>query len=208
MATGPPTARQEQTRRSREAILAAARAVVAERPFAQVSVGAVMERTEMTRPAFYRHFADLPALLLALVGDVATRLQEVGVAWATSPTYGPLNARRHLGALVDVVADDLPLIRALLEAARQDEQVAAMRRSVDDQLCEAMAAGLRLAVQRGEIDGMDEEQVARAMVALLQAYVPDALADGVSRERVAEAVWTIWVRTLGLDGRPERPRGG
>ena len=55
-------------------ILDAAQAFLRERSFRELNVDALMSRTGHTRTVFYRHFDDIPALMLALIQEIGVEL--------------------------------------------------------------------------------------------------------------------------------------
>ena len=68
------TRQRENRENTRREILAAADRFLRERPYRELSVEVVMAQTGLTRTAFYRHFDDLPALVLRLLADVGAEL--------------------------------------------------------------------------------------------------------------------------------------
>jgi TetR/AcrR family transcriptional regulator, ethionamide resistance regulator len=107
--------------RARARILAAARALLAKRPFSELTVGAVMAEARLARTVFYRHFDDLPSLapellpdaddpLVDRLGRLAGRPQEVVAAM--------------VDGLVTVFSEHGRLLRAIDDAARSDLAVA------------------------------------------------------------------------------------
>jgi AcrR family transcriptional regulator len=92
----------------REQLLDAAKAVVAAGGFHAVSIEAVARRAGITRPIVYRHFADLPDLLDALVERETARALEQLVAFMPSELGG--EPREAL----------LATLRAYLEAVQSD----------------------------------------------------------------------------------------
>ena len=61
------TRRRQQRGETRAQILQAAQQLLQERSFRELSVDALMSRTGHTRTVFYRHFDDVPAMMLALI---------------------------------------------------------------------------------------------------------------------------------------------
>ena len=72
---------REQRENTRQAIMEAAATLLRERPYRELSVDLVMGQTGLTRTAFYRHFDDIPSLVLRLLADVGRELYEVGERW-------------------------------------------------------------------------------------------------------------------------------
>jgi len=194
------SSRREQREQSRADILAAARTLLSAGPYRAFSVAAVMERTGLTRPAFYKHFPDVSSLLAALLADVGEELRAAGARWAAAPAVGVATARRHLTDLVATFAEHAELLRALLEASHHDARIAALRSAWVDTLVADMREALDERVAAGALAPLDAEQVARAMVLMLEQYLLYALAgrERVEQGRVVDTVWLIWTRTIGV----------
>ncbi|GAB3565894.1 TetR family transcriptional regulator [Amycolatopsis endophytica] len=64
-----PVSRQERKQRTRQALLDAALAQLADRPFAVLSLREVTKRAEIVPTAFYRHFTSMDELGLVLLGQ-------------------------------------------------------------------------------------------------------------------------------------------
>jgi AcrR family transcriptional regulator len=108
--------------RARARILAAARALLAERPFSALTVGAVMAEAGLARTVFYRHFDDLPSLAPELLPDADDPLVD------RLGRLAPGRPREVVAAMVDglvaVFSEHGRLLRAIDDAARSDLAVA------------------------------------------------------------------------------------
>src|ERR1700761_3244173 len=93
--------RREQREQTRQEILAAADRLLRERPYRELTVDLVMAQTGATRTAFYRHFDDVPDLVLRLLGSVGRELFEVAEQWRTRDPEDFLSAAR--GTLAEIV---------------------------------------------------------------------------------------------------------
>ena len=173
----------------REQLLDAAKAVVAEHGFHGVSIEAVARGAGVTRPIVYRHFADLGALLDALIERETLRalvqLQEVlpaGVDDLLSAFEGYLHAVRSdpvTWRLVLVTPDGAPpLLR---------ERIAAGRAQVVAQL--AAAVGPRAGSPDPELTAHAlsavADEAARLLLADPEAFPPERL--------IAHARWILSV---------------
>ena len=74
----------EQTEATRRALLGAARALFAERGFAETSTEAVVQKAGVTRGALYHHFRDKTDLFAAVFEDIERELVEQLAARATA----------------------------------------------------------------------------------------------------------------------------
>src|SRR6476661_8069771 len=90
------TKRRQQPEETRAQILAAGQAFLATRPYRELSVDALMSMTGHSRTVFYRHFDDVPALILALIGEVGVEVLDLGEEWGRSGRADPQEARERL----------------------------------------------------------------------------------------------------------------
>ena len=181
-------ARQE----SRERIVAAATELVRHQSYGELSIGVVMERAGFGRTIFYRHFDDL--------GDLLVRASRNAI----KSLYA---AQRPLGSAADRDAEDVvakavkravavyrthgPLLRAVVEAAASDPEVAAghnaMRRQFDGLVEQALRErGGRFA---------DVAETARALNRLNEAYLLDAFGrePRIATETAVQTLTEIWM---------------
>jgi TetR/AcrR family transcriptional regulator, ethionamide resistance regulator len=188
--------RQAQLRHSRqesrERIVAAATELVRHQSYGELSIGAVMERAGFGRTIFYRHFDDLGDLLVRASRDAIDSLYA---------------AQRPLGSAADRDAEDVvakavkravavyrthgPLLRAVVEAAASDPEVAAghnaMRRQFDGLVEQALRErGGRFA---------DVAETARALNRLNEAYLLDAFGrePRIATETAVQTLTEIWM---------------
>ena len=80
-------------------IIAAAEALLRERPFRELTVDEVMRRTDLSRPSFYVYFRDRHQLVLRVVehlGSSCSRCPSAGARQRRGP--GSSRARRSTGS--------------------------------------------------------------------------------------------------------------
>ena len=192
---------REETRRQ---ILDAAQAFLREHSFRELSVDALMSHTGHTRTVFYRHFDDIPALILALIEEVGAEMVEVAEEWAQTDRVSAEEARARLALFVDFYVRNGPLVRAVTVAAHHDEVVEQAYGAMVEGFIELTTRAVEARIKRGELAEIDAPEVARALVRMLNSYLDDALGRGrTDPERVLETIATIWTRTLfpgGADG--------
>jgi AcrR family transcriptional regulator len=117
----PPRRRRRPEEAERE-ILDAARALLAERPSHEVTVGAIMARTTLSRKSFYVYFQDRYELLRRLVEPLgAERDAIVAELWREGADMAS-GGHAALLALAGLYARHGPLLRALAEASSQDRE--------------------------------------------------------------------------------------
>jgi AcrR family transcriptional regulator len=174
---------------ARTRILQAARDLLLERPFAALTVDAVMGRAGLTRTVFYRHYADLPQMAPDLLPDSDAPLIDT-VESAEDVVEAMIDG------LVGVYAEHGRLLRAIDDAARHDPAVA--------ERLDTALVGPRKLIARLLTDAPhpppDVEESARLLMATHRAYLLDAFGDGAGgsteRRRAREALAALWERLL------------
>lgn len=190
--------RRQQREETRRTILTAAESFLREQSFRELSVDALMSRTGLTRTVFYRHFDDIPSLVLALMQEFGAELVQVAEEWSRVERVTPEVARARLTLLVDFHVRNGPLVHAVAEAAHHDEIVEQAYQAMVEQFIALTARTIEFRVETGEFEAVDAPEVARALVGMLNTYLDDTFGRGprVEAERALETVWTIWTRTL------------
>jgi AcrR family transcriptional regulator len=197
-ATVQRTKLRQSPQETRRQILDAAQDFLRERSFRELSVDALMSRTGHTRTVFYRHFDDVPSLVLALIEEVGAELVEVAREWANTDRVNAKEARQRLAIFVDFHARNGPVVHAVAEAAHHDDAVERAYSDMVEGFITLTTKAIEERIARGELEPVDAPEIARALVRMLNAYLDDALGreGGTDPARVLEAVSTIWTRTL------------
>ena len=170
---------------NRAAIIAAARAVFAERGYGSATVRDVIRRTNLASGTFYNYFPDKESLFRAVVEESATKVRARVQA-----------ARRQAGSLEEFVAagyheyfDFLASDRQAFELMRRNSGT--IRALFDEPIfgagIEELAADLRTAMRIGIVPRVDPDYMAAAMVgaalevgvAMVRRDPPDV--DGATR---------------------------
>jgi AcrR family transcriptional regulator len=192
------TRRRQQREETRGQILAAAQSFLAEHSYRELSVDALMSQTGHTRTVFYRHFDDVPALILTLIAEVGGELFEVSEEWGGSGRTSPEDARARLKLFVEFYVRNGRVVRAVAEASHHDELVHQAYTGLIEQFVVLTTTAIEQRVSTGDFAPIDAPEVARALVWMLNGYLLDRLGgtDQPDPERILETVWTIWTRTL------------
>jgi AcrR family transcriptional regulator len=127
------TARQARTRRTRAAVVEAARTLFLERGYAGTTIEAISDRSDTPQATVYRLFASKLGILKAVL-DVSVVGDDRAVAMLERPQVRALlsdqDPRDQLAGFVTVVGGVLaraaPVHRILTDAARSDEDAAAL----------------------------------------------------------------------------------
>jgi len=197
--SGQRSRQREQRENTRQAIIEATGTLLREQPYRELSVDLVMAQTGLTRTAFYRHFDDIPSLVLQLLADVGRELYEVGERWrAELPEDLPGSAHRGLEAIVEFMLRHGRLVRAVADGAASDERLESGYRQFRDAFGELIIDGLEALVARRRLEIPDVRGMARALNLMNEAFLLDTFGKKpLGDPNVALATLeTIWLRVL------------
>jgi AcrR family transcriptional regulator len=197
-------ARQARTRRTRAAVVEAARSLFLERGYAATTIEAIGARADTPQATVYRLFGSKPGILKAVLdtsiggGDEAVAMLDRPRLRAVLVDPDPVNRLAGFAALVrDVLSRVGPVHRVLAEAARSDEDAAALLAEITRQRHEGQRRIARSLGRSGALrTGLRERDAADVVHALASPEVYELL--------VAERGWTgaryeEWLRsTLAL----------
>ena len=194
MATRPAAARRRnaQVRRSeaRARIAAATERLLAERPYRELSVDAVMSEAGLSRTVFYRHYDGLPEVVLELFEAVAAEL-------AAELETG--EQREILEAATRAFAVHGPLMRAVDQAASHDAVIERVYRTVSDAFTARMAEQLQDGMDEGRVRPGDPYELSRALNLMNQRYLLDTVArdPDFDQARAVAALLAVWEPVTG-----------
>ena len=179
-------------------IVAAAEALLRERPFRELTVDEVMRRTDLSRPSFYAHFRDRHHLLLRVAHHAGADLHTMSERWYTGAGDGPALARDAIQGIVDVYSRNGPVLRALADAATDDREVERVYGEIVQSFVDVTARHIESEIAAGRVLELDPLETAKALVWMMERYLLLSLArrPAVPTEVVARTLSTIWVRTL------------
>jgi AcrR family transcriptional regulator len=179
-------------------IIAAAEALLRERPFRELTVDEVMRRTDLSRPSFYVYFRDRHHLVLRVVEHLGAQLFAMSDRWLRGSGDGPELARQALDGIVGVYAEHGPVMRALADAAADDPGVEAAYNEIVQGFVGATARHIDEEIAAGRILPLDAQETAKALVWMMERYLNLSFGHEsiTSRESVADALTTIWTRVL------------
>jgi TetR/AcrR family transcriptional regulator, ethionamide resistance regulator len=194
--------RPRRRRRPEEAegeILDAARALLAELPSHEVTIGRLMAETTLSRKSFYVYFRDRYDLLRRLVEPLGAERDAIVARLFADPAAG---GREALLALAGLYAREGRLLRALAEASSQDREARRAWRDFIEPVVEGHADWIRAEIEAGRVRGIEPEPTARALIGMNLQYFFDRLVDEPSPnlEATADTLLTIWQRTLYAQG--------
>jgi AcrR family transcriptional regulator len=192
----PATAtRRDQQRRqrgeNRARIVDAAEAELRRKPFREVTIDEVMQAAGLTRTIFYRHFDDLPDLLLKVAGGAFQEVYAGASAIAEVEATDRASLRKALAQAIDAFALHGPIIRATAEAASFDAEVERVYVAVFERFVELTATVIPPAQH-------DARETARALTHMNVAYLIDSFGrePKVSPDEALDAIAAIWGSVL------------
>jgi TetR/AcrR family transcriptional regulator, ethionamide resistance regulator len=179
-------------------IIAAAEALLRERPFRELTVDEVMRRTDLSRPSFYVYFRDRHHLVLRVVEHLGAELLEMSDRWMRGDGNGPDLAREALEGIFGVYAEHGHVMRALADAAADDPGVEQAYAEIVQGFVDATARHIEVEITAGRILPLDARETARALVWMMERYLNLSFGTDPPAERrpVADTLTTIWTRVL------------
>jgi AcrR family transcriptional regulator len=179
-------------------IIDAAEALLHERPFRDMTVDEVMRRTGLSRPSFYVYFKDRHELVLRIVQHLAAELLVVANRWYEATGHGPDLLRDALRGIVTVYGEHGAVLRALADAAVDDQDVERAYTTLLDGFIDATANHIAKEIDAGEVLPLDPQETAKSLIWMAERYLyhcygPDRR---VPPDKVVDTLHTIMVRTL------------
>src|ERR1700679_4227984 len=179
------------TNEARHRILAAARELLLDRPFAALTVGDVMARAGLTRTVFYRHFDRLAQMAPELLPDAEDPLLDQLVR-------GPAEdlTTAMVAGLVQLYADNGRWLRAIDDAAAADTTV-----SIElDRALVGPRQLLEQLVANAPHPPANPHEFALLLMATHRAYLLDTFGGGQDsperRTNATAALMALWERLL------------
>ena len=192
-ATGERRRRRTPEQAERE-ILEATEEFLRERPFRDLTIDEVMDRTGMARPSFYVYFRDRHHLALRLLEELAKQVYEGSNPWLQGSDEPLDDMRAAIAGTVEALAGHGSMMKAMADAATEDAEVEHAYRGVVEEFIDATAARIARDVKSGRAGPVEPGMLAAALVwmnerYLLQNPVPDTPED---RRRVTDELTRIW----------------
>ena len=197
-------ARQARTRRTRAAVVEAAQSLFVERGYAATTIEAISDRSDTPQATVYRLFSSKLGILKALL-DVSIGGDDRAVPMADRPQVralesdaDPANQLTGFAALLrEIMARVGPVHRVLADAARSDQDAAALLAEIARQRHEGQQGIARSLARSGALrPGLSERDAADVIHALASPEVYGLLVTdrGWSGER-----YETWLRSILAD---------
>lgn len=194
--TQPAKRRRRSPEDATREILVAAEALLAERPFRELSVDELMASTTLSRSSFYVYFRDRYDLLLRLVGAIEDELREMNDRWLAGGGDPRAALSDALEGVVAIYTAHGPVMRAIADAAGADPMVESVYRGLIDRFAELNAAHIASEQQHDQVDrALDALETSRALVWMTERYLLHSTGSA-SGAQIAQTLNAVWSRTL------------
>jgi TetR/AcrR family transcriptional regulator, ethionamide resistance regulator len=202
--------RRTDLRRSREEsrgrIVTAATELVRGTSYASLTVDDVMREAGFGRTIFYRHFDDLADLFVRAGREPVGELLAAQQAFADAGIGdGPDVVRAVIAPAVAVYERHGPLLRAIAEAAADDDEIAAGQEAFRERFYELIETTLVTLPRFAAVPRDDVAETGRALNILNESYLLDSFGrePRVSADRAARTLVGIWEAVIGPLSVPE-----
>jgi AcrR family transcriptional regulator len=178
--------------------VAAAEAVLRERPFRDLTVDDLMRRTDLSRPSFYVYFKDRHDVVLRVAQDIGDELFAMSERWYEGTGDGPTLIREAIEGVVGVFAEHGRVLHALADAATDDPRAEEVYNGLLQRFVDATARHIEHEVAAGRALALDARETAVALTWMMERYLQLSLGRSVQTEpaKVTETLTTIWSRVL------------
>jgi AcrR family transcriptional regulator len=201
---GAPTAKRAQVRAD---VLAATERLLGEgASYAELNVERIAKAAGISRTAFYFYFADKRDLLMHLAGEVSEELYRQADIWFSGEGDPEGEIREALTRIATLYAEHGVLLRAIVEVATYDEEVAVFWRGL---LARFVDASERRIAERGVPS--PPRATAFALVWMTERTLYQELVQAASppRDELVAGLAHVWLSAVyGADVHAETRRPG
>jgi TetR/AcrR family transcriptional regulator, ethionamide resistance regulator len=188
-----------------ERLVQATEALLAEgASYSELRVEQISRRAGISRTAFYFHFSDKRALLTRLTGEIAAELyREAEVWWRDDDGDGAGELARALRRVFGIYRDHAALLRAVVEAAAYDPEVALYWRALVGRFVEATRERIEREQAAGAVDPeLPAQLIAFGLCWMTERSAYELLMQGgdLNDGALVDALLAIWLGAV--YGRP------
>jgi TetR/AcrR family transcriptional regulator, ethionamide resistance regulator len=193
---GAPTAKRAAIQ---AAVLDATEALLAEgTPYPELNIERIAKRAGISRTAFYFYFRDKRELLMRLTEDVTQRLYAESDIWFSGegePVEELGRALHNVAALYRAHGD---VLRAIVDAASADEEVARFWHAIIDRFVQATQRRIEEEHAAGRPGAGEPHATAFALCWMTERtfHQQFVLGEPLPRDELVAALTAIWVRTI------------
>jgi TetR/AcrR family transcriptional regulator, ethionamide resistance regulator len=164
--------------------------------YSELRVEQISRRAGISRTAFYFHFSDKRALLTRLTGDIAGELYGEAEGWWSGAGDGAAELAAALERVFGIYRDHAPLLRAVVEAAAYDPEVALYWRALVGRFVEATRERIEREQAAGAVDaGLPAKLIAFGLCWMTERSAYELLMQGgdLNDGALVEALLAIWL---------------
>jgi TetR/AcrR family transcriptional regulator, ethionamide resistance regulator len=199
---------QAQTSRRAEAeasVVEATEALLDEgASYAELGIERIATRAGISRTAFYMYFRDKRELLMRLTAGVAEQLFDEAQGWWDGDDDGAQELRAALGQISGIYRRHAALLRAIVEAAAYDDEVAGYWRGIVGHFVAATRARIEREQAAGNVDPqLGAQTTAFALCWMTERTTYEHLVQegpAADDEPLVQALLAIWLNAV--YGRP------
>jgi AcrR family transcriptional regulator len=166
--------------------------------YRDLSVETVMNEAGLSRTIFYRHFDGLPAVVIELLQQLGSDLDQAAENLANS-ARSPEELRVGMRTFVEFFRQNGATVRAVAEGSGVDSAVAAAYDRLLSHFSRIVADGFDRMKAEGRIDSsIDSAATAEALTSMNDSYLRRALGRRPQEdpELVLNTIVQVWNRTL------------
>jgi AcrR family transcriptional regulator len=178
--------------------LEAGASLLRERPWSEVTITAIMEKTDLTREAFYAYFRDRHELMLRLVLPLRGELDRELEVLRDGQGDVIRDAKAPLTAVARLYIENRALLRGLADAARADAEAKRAWADFTEPAVQAICERLRREIEIGNLREFDVEGYVRILVGMNLAAFFGLVTDEAPTDvdELVAKLHSIWTPTL------------
>lgn len=167
--------------------------------YAELGIERIATRAGISRTAFYFYFRDKRELLMRLTAGVAEELFAEAERWWSGDGEGEPELRAAIAKIVGIYRRHPALLRAIVEAAAYDDEVARFWRALVGRFTDSTRERIEREQAAGRVDAaISAQATAFALVWMTERSSYERLVqDGaVAEQPLVEALCRIWLAAV------------
>ena len=192
------SSRRRRRERTRAQVVRRALELAGAAPFRDLTVDEIAKAAGLSRSAFYTHFQDKHALLLAAVEEVAEELYEMADRWWHGEGPPAERVRAAIEGVVSVYAEQANLLRVATEVSTYDEEVREVWLAIAQRFIEATTKHIRSEQGAGLVpESLGARPTAESLVWMIERCCYIYLGRGErGPKQVVDALAPVWTAAL------------
>jgi AcrR family transcriptional regulator len=173
--------------------------------YAELNIERIATRAGISRTAFYFYFRDKRELLLRLTEDVTDELYRQGDIWFSGDGEPAAELRRALGNVGALYREHGAVLRAIVQAAATDEEIAVSWHRIVDRFVDATSTRIEDLQRDGRAAVREDARAtAFALCWMIERAFNQQLVLGAPfpEQALVDALTGIFIRAVYGDGQP------